>query len=46
MKKSFLDQYQEASANMGNDVVEYIRGISVVKSSDKQLFLLNLSIKL
>ena len=27
----FLDQYQEASANMGNDVVEYIRGISVVK---------------
>lgn len=29
--KSFLDQYQEASANMGNDVVEYIRGISVVK---------------
>lgn len=29
--EKFLEQYQEASANMGNDVVEYVRGISVVK---------------
>ncbi|ARB78649.1 MULTISPECIES: ABC transporter ATP-binding protein [Staphylococcus] len=29
--KAFLEKYQEASANMGNDVVEYVRGISVVK---------------
>lgn len=37
--KAFLEKYQEASANMGNDVVEYVRGISVVKYLGKLLFI-------
>ncbi|MGD9156369.1 MAG: ABC transporter ATP-binding protein [Bacillota bacterium] len=36
--EAFLKTYQQASENMGKDVVEYIRGISVVKMFDQTVF--------
>ncbi|MFI3546532.1 ABC transporter ATP-binding protein [Mammaliicoccus sciuri] len=36
--EKFLEQYQVASTSMGNDVVEYVRGISVVKVFGQTVF--------
>ncbi|PNZ68167.1 ABC transporter ATP-binding protein [Staphylococcus auricularis] len=36
--EKFLEQYQDASTSMGNDVVEYVRGIAVVKVFGQTVF--------